>query len=136
MSKLNARQWALYEFLKSKYDDGKFISTEAIVNALPQHYSITDGCGSKCRLLVSDVRVINNNDTIQKLIISSRNEHSNGYKIGTQEECNEYLNKRFDTLMKSLKFQFKLRKKTRQDGQMKMTFGTSERDVIEAFIKQ
>lgn len=72
---------------------------------------------------------INENKTIQKIIISSHK----GYKIANKEEADEWLNKDWDKLMKALKRHNAKRIKIHKDGQMRIVFD-SERDTIEAFI--
>lgn len=127
---LTTRQWDLYKFLKSQYEEGRYISKREICDNLPQHYSINQGETRLCRTIESDVRKINDNIIIQKIIVSNRK----GYKIGTREECEVYLEKRFKRDLKSLKLNWALSKKVQLDGQMRLTFG-QEREFIETFIK-
>ena len=68
---------------------------------------------------------------MQKVIVSNKT----GYKIGNEKECSEYLERRFKSVLKSLKSLWEYKKRLEQNGQMRITFG-SERDTIESFIKE
>lgn len=131
-SKLNTRQWDLYNFLKSQFEEGRYISKIEICTNLPQHYSVGKNLSRFGRTIEDDVRIINDSLVIQKIIVSN----TKGYKIGTKEECEEYIEKRFNRDLKSLKLNWALSKKMNLDGQMRLTFGKQERDFIEAFIKE
>ena len=124
---LNTRQWDLYNYLKENYAEGIYISKYEICQALPYHYNFNVNETRMCRLLENDVRIINNSDIIQKIIVSNKH----GYKIGNDAEITEYLNRRFRRDLKSLKLNWQLANKVALDGQMRLTFG-NERDVIEA----
>lgn len=124
---LNARQWHLYNYLKENYAEGNFISKYEICQALPNYYTFNVNETRMCRALETDVRIINNSELIQKIIVSNKH----GYKIGNDAEITEYLNKRFRRDLKSLKLNWQLANKVALDGQMRLTFG-NERDIIEA----
>lgn len=129
---LTTRQWDLYIFLKTYYKEGYYISKQTICKNLPQHYQIKDNETRTCRTLENDVRKINNSGLIQKIIVSNKN----GYKIGNEQECEKYIQKRFLRDLKSLKLNWKLVDKVEMDGQCKFTFGKGyERNYVETFIK-
>lgn len=128
---LNSRQWKLYNYLKEKYTEKRYISKQEICRDLSNEYHIKEKETRLCRLIEEDVRRINNAGVIQKIIISS----SKGYKIGNEEECRKYIEKRFKRDLKSLKLNWLLANKVKMDGQMKIVFNT-ERDFIETFIKE
>lgn len=130
MENLNTRQWDLYNFLKQKYPEGRFISKNEIAEALPEHYQVKDGETRKCRAIENDIRFINKCELIQKIIVSNQK----GYKIGNEAEITEYLNRRFRRDFKSLKLNWDLSRKVALDGQMRLTFG-GERNIIEAIPK-
>lgn len=126
---LNSRQWSLYNFLKEQYADGVYISKKEICKALPQYYTLDNKATRLCRDIEHDIRVINESTKIQKIIVSNRK----GYKIGNKDEVDDYLSKRTALEVKSRNLTKKLKIKAKLDGQMKLTLGTNERDVIEAF---
>ena len=128
---LTTRQWDLYIFLKTYYKEGVYISKQTICRNLPQHYQIKDKETRTCRAIENDIRKINNSDLIQKIIVSNKN----GYKIGSKEECEKYIEKRFLRDLKNLKLNWKLVDKVESDGQCRFTFGKGyERDYVETFI--
>lgn len=126
---LTPRQWDLYNFLKSQYADGVYISKAQICEALPEHYEIKQNETRACRDIEFDVRIINSNEIIQKVIVSSQK----GYKIGNEAECELYLKTRIKREVQSFRLTKMLKKKLKKNNQMRLTFGTSERDVIEAY---
>ena len=125
---LTPRQWDLYNYLKSQYADGVYISKQDICKALPQHYQIKENESRWCTLIEFDVRAINECPIIQKIIVSNKK----GYKIGNKEEVTEYLNKRFRRDSKNMKLNWALADKVALNNQMRLAFG-NERDVIEAY---
>lgn len=127
---LNTRQWDLYLFLKSKYSENRYISKLEICTALPMHYKYGADDEHKCRMIEADVRIINSQEEIQKIIVTNKT----GYKIGTKAEVTEYLNRRFRKAGKAMKLNWLLANKVGLNGQMRLTFG-NERDVIEAYMK-
>ena len=129
--KLTTRQWDLYNFLKSQFEEGRYISKKEICANLPQHYEYDTKATRLCRTIENDIREINECPIIQKIIVSN---HS-GYKIGSKEECEEYIEKRFNRDLKNLKLNWALSKKVNLDGQMRLTIN-KERDFIEAFIRE
>ena len=129
---LTTRQWALYNYLKNNYEEGTYITKQAICRDLPNFYEIKNDETRVCRTIEEDVRVINDCDTIQKLIVSNRT----GYKIGSRHECAKYIERRFQRDLKSLKLNWKLLRKVEENGQCRFTFGEGyERNFIETFIE-
>lgn len=127
---LNARQWTLYSYLKKNYDEKRYISKQEIVNALPQFYEIKEGETRTCRDIEFDIRIINDDETIQKIIVSN----SKGYKIGTKEQVASYLVGRKEEAIRSLVLTYKLIRKAELNNQTRITFTPNERNVIEAYI--
>ena len=130
-SELTTRQWDLYNFLKSQYEREEYISKIEICTNLPQHYSVGENLSRFGRTIEEDVRAINDSLVIQKIIVSN----NKGYKIGTKEECEEYIDKRFQRDLKSMKLNWQLIKKVELDGQMRITLSKYEKEYIETFIK-
>ena len=132
MSKdLTTRQWELYRHLKNNYSDDKYISKKEIVENV-QGYEVKDGETRFCRDIEFDVRIINDNEDIQKIIVSC----SKGYKIGTPEQVHDYLVSREIEAKNSLKLTYKLRRKAEKNNQFRIKFGKYERDVIEAYLRE
>lgn len=135
MSKeLTTRQWDLYNFLKSNYSEEQYISKKEIVEHFPHYYEIKqnelEGGRGICREIEVDIRTINENETIQKIIVSN----SKGYKIGTPQQVHDYLWSRENEAKRSLVLTYKLRHKAELNGQFRLQFGKSERNVIESYL--
>lgn len=126
---LTTRQWQLYRFLKKKAKENRYISKKEICDNLKKYYEYKEEQKRLCRSIERDVRIINDSNEIQKIIVSN----SEGYKIGNKEEVENYLKKRFLRDLKSLKLDWKISKKVKMDKQMRVVFN-SERDTIEAFM--
>ena len=126
---MNTRQYELYKFLKENYADGKYISKKEICEALPQYYIYNENTNRHNVDIEIDIRSINDWDNMQKCIVSCKK----GYKIGNEQECNEYLSRRFDSIFKSLKSLHAIKKRLEQNGQFRLVFG-KERDIMECFI--
>ena len=124
---LNTRQWDLYNYLKENYAEGVYISKYEICQALPQHYNVNVNETRMCRLVENDIRIINDDDIIQKIIVSN----NKGYKIGNKVEVDNYLNRRTNSEKKSRDLTKKLKRKAKLDGQY--TWLGKKRDVIEAY---
>ena len=131
MSDLTPAQWELYNLLKQRYDDEKYISKKEICEALPNYYQIKENETRTCRDIEFDVRAINDSDIIQKIIVSN----SKGYKIGTKEQVADYLTGRKVEATKSLCLTYKLIHKAELNNQCKIAFGKGEREYIESYIK-
>ena len=130
MSKeLTTRQWDLYNFLKNNYDEEIYIPKSEIVKYV-FGYQVKEEDTRFCRDIEFDVRAINENETIQKIIVSS----SKGYKIGTPQQVHDYLWSRENEAKRSLVLTYKLRHKAELNGQFRLQFGKSERNVIESYL--
>ena len=131
MSRLESRQWALYAYLKERGD--QWSKQEDIAKDLFEWYPFADGYfhDSKARLqMTMDIRAINDNATIQKIIISS----SNGIKLANEEEFNRYIRSEYKSVFKKL---MRIRTKERKgklDGQTQFNFSGFEQ--IEAFLRE
>lgn len=123
------QQWALYRFLKDNYSEDKYISKTEICNALPEYYSIKEGETRLCRDIEFDVRDINSDVTIQKIIVSNRK----GYKIGNPEQVHDYVYSNIIANKQNLKHYYKLKRKAELNNQYRLQFG-EEREVIEAYL--
>lgn len=128
MANLNTRQWLLYTYLKEHYTENDYISKKELADHCG--YSYDDKSQRNCVDMEADVRAINDCDIIQKIVVSD----SKGYKIGNEQQVFDYLNKRFNRDLKSMKLNWKLTRKVKMDKQMRIVFG-GERDTIETFIR-
>lgn len=126
-NKLNSRQWKLYRFLKE--NSGWHSAKELAVELYDFSGSKFLGSGAQ-RLISYDIQVINENETIQKVILSDRNK---GIKIASKKEFSAFICKQYDALWKRKKRLDKIARKGLKDKQMRIVFGR-ERNTIEAFI--
>ena len=126
---MNVRQYDLYNFLKENYADNKYISKKEICEALPEYYTYDTNTNRHNVEIEQDVRAINEWCNMQKCIVSNKR----GYKIGNEQECNDYLQRRFNSLFKSLKTLWTIKKRLEQNGQYRLVFG-NEREIMECFI--
>lgn len=129
MKELTTRQWELYNFLKDNYSEDEYISKKTIVENI-KSYEIKEGETRFCRDIEYDVHDINANEKIQKIIVSS----PKGYKLGNPAQVHDYLWGREIQAKESLKLTFKLRRKAELNGQYRLQFGKSERNVIESYL--
>lgn len=129
--KLTARQYKLYEYLKENYEEGVYISKQKICNDLSEFYKINEKETRVCRALEEDVRKINDDDTLTKIIVSNKN----GYKIGSKVEVQKYIKKRMLRDVKSINLTKKIARKYKLDRQMQMVWN-SEKPMVETFIEK
>lgn len=131
MAMLNSRQWALYAYLKDRGD--QWTKQEDIAYALNEWYRFLESDNfhdSNARLLMTkDIRAINDNEVIQKIIISG----SKGIKLANEEEFSLYIKRQYGSVLRRLQRIRHKEKKGAMDGQTRIVF-KSERDVIEAFL--
>ena len=125
---MNTRQHKLYQFLKDNYRDGRYISKKEICEGLPTLYTYDENTNRHNVEIEQDVRAINEWDNMQKCIVSCKK----GYKIGNENECNEYLQSRFDSVFKTLKYLNNIKKRLEQNGQFRLVFG-KERNIMECY---
>lgn len=122
-TKMNTRQWKLYEFLKEHMEH--FLSRKAIMRLSGLYENETS------RTLTRDLQVIKENPTINRILITSRK----GIKIAsTKEEANEYLEREKIEILSRFKRYFQQSKQYGLDKQTQIVFN-SEKDTIEVFIK-
>ena len=134
---LNTRQWDLYNYLKAHYSEDHYISKMEIANEFPQYYEIKEnelkGGRGICREIEVDVRIINQDLNIQKIIVSSKD----GYKIGNPEQVHDYVYRGIEEAKNKLKLMYLLKRKASYNGQYLLRFGVSKaRDHIEAYMEQ
>lgn len=130
-SELNTRQWTLYNFLKENAN--KCFTQCEIASIFPNLYPTAGDTPFHDTLarktMTDDIRVINNSNVIQKIIIST----PRGIKIASEDEFDKYINQEFAAVFRRLARVRKKAKKAALDGQIRLTFG-KERDTIEAFV--
>ena len=136
-SELTPIQWALYRFLKER---GNVWTTQYhIARELGKEYTEyfyddnpNDFHDSLIRhRMTADIRKINDSGAIQKIIISS----GKGIKLATEEEFDEYIRKEVGAALRRLMRAKRKAEKGKRNGQLKITIGKYEREVIEAFIE-
>lgn len=127
---LNTRHYKLYEYLKDNYEEGKFISKQQICKDLNEFYKMNEKETRYCRKLEEDVREINDDETLTKIIVSNKK----GYKIGSKEEVQKYIKKRMLRDVKSINLTRKLARKYKLDKQFQIVFN-SEKEIIETFME-
>lgn len=130
---MNKRQFALYNYLKEQGD--KWTFQEEIARNLVEWYYFKSGenfHNSNARLLMTkDIRAINDDPVIQKIIISS----PRGIKLANETEFNAYIKGQYKSVFSKLKRIRQKERKASLDGQTRLVF-KSERDCIEAFLKE
>ncbi|HHX66963.1 MAG TPA: hypothetical protein GX708_02760 [Gallicola sp.] len=138
IKKLNNRQWALYLYLKYQAEENNGWKKRIdILRDLSGHYRFNMDTDKKdlyynksAQLLTRDVREINKNGIIQKIIVSDAQK---GLKLGTQEEVELSFERELMSILKKLKNYHIKVQKAKDNGQVRLTFDL-ERDYIEAFI--
>lgn len=134
-SKLTTRQWKLYQTLKISKD--YWITQKILYGFVKKFYSPWrkkgDFHNSKARIeMTRDIAVINNDPTIQKIILSGRR----GIKIANRDEYKEWSTLKWMAVSRLIKKLKNKDEKARLDGQMKLIFKPSEeRDYYETFEK-
>lgn len=116
MLNITQRQESLYNLL---IECKNWVSKEYIVVSLPKEYQrfgeySNDHNSTAYSQIRNDVRALNESSDIEKIIVSS----PKGYKIATQEEAKEYIQKRFKRDLRSLKLNYKLVNKCKLNGQI------------------
>lgn len=135
---LNNRQWVLYLYLKYQAEENNGWKKRIdILRDLSEYYSFNKTTNKKdlyynksAQLLTRDVREINKNGIIQKIIVSDAQK---GLKLGTQEEVELSFERELMSILKKLKNYHIKVQKAKDNGQVRLTFDL-ERDYIEAFI--
>lgn len=83
------------------------------------------------QVLTNDIREINNDLSVEKIIISSRN----GIKLATKDEAMRYIKGQYAALFRKLKRIRTLEKKARLDGQFKI-FTDENGDFVSSFVEE
>ena len=118
-TKMQSRQWRLYEYLKEQDD---FKSIPEIMDQL--NYD-------NRRLLTADLQAIKVNPTINKILITSRV----GIKLASsKEEADMYLEREKIEILSRLKRYIQQAKQMQLDNQTQIVWN-SEKDTIEVFKK-
>lgn len=120
-------QWMIYNYLKEKSEKDEWTSQDELVRYLAKNNYFIDK-----RSLRKNIQMIRQADVIQKVILTS---YSQGYKIMNDESQIEILEKRKIAILKSLKQYWRDIKRLSLDNQTKLTFGSKEREYIEALLK-
>ena len=128
---LNARQFALYHFLKER--GNQWTKQEDVAYALFDWYPIYGGenfhnCTART-IMTNDIRAINNSDLVDEVIISG----NLGVKLATEEEFDNCIRREYRAVFNKLKRIRKKERKGKLNGQARLVFKT-EREVIEAFL--
>ena len=119
-TKMNTRQWKLYEFLK---EQDNMISRKEIMDQL--------GLWENSRVLTKDLQVIKENPVINRILITNRK----GIKLAsTKEEADFYLEKEKIEILSRLKRYFQQSHQIQLDNQTQIVWHT-EKDTIEVFKK-
>lgn len=133
MKELNNRQKELLEFLKQNTD--RYVSKKEICKALPfaypRHLENHNNEGNKSQAFKNiscDVRALNFSD-MQQIIISKNNL---GYKLATEEEAVDFVQRRFRRDLKALKLDHKLSQKINRNHQL--FFSNNDIQEFKTFI--
>lgn len=133
MSKLNTRQWRLYNELKAIGD--VWTKQRELAELLPDFYPYERAEAfhdSAARLLMTkDIAAINKSDAVQKIIISD----ARGVKLANKEEAWTFIERKYTAAIKSLEKVRKMERKAGLDGQARLVFG-AERPIIQAFLQE
>ena len=130
---MNNRQKELLDYLVANQD--KYVSKKQICKdlpfAYPRHLENNNNEGNKSVAfsnISSDVRFINNSD-YEKIIIYKANK---GYRLASEEDASDYLQRRFRRDLRALKLDHKLAQKIKRNHQLYL----SENDIqeIKTFI--
>lgn len=118
---LTYRQKRLYEYLRSKSLENRYITKEEICTDLPELYdreseTASEHNSSAFARIREDATAINQSD-MGMIITSSRK----GYKIGNQKQTKSYLYRYQMKHLRGLKRYWKMLKKAQENGQLAMT---------------
>ena len=132
---LNERQKRLYKFLLDKSTTNEYISKEEICTNLKELYprneeKTNEHSSSAFALIRKDVRAINSSDAY-KIVISSKK----GYKIATEPEAINYIERRFKRDLKSLKVNWNLKSKIGLNHQLTIK-GDEVYKEIQTFVER
>lgn len=131
---MNTRQWETYNIIKERSLNGNWTSRKQLYK-LNEEYPNINGIfnnSSTARMINEDIHVINDDDTIQKIILSNS---VKGYRLANENEMENYFNKRKIEVFAKLKHLNKLMKKAGLNNQTRITFTEHEREVIESLLR-
>ena len=124
---LTSMEWEVYKLLKERSKRGIWTMQNDIHN-----YFLCFGKNVSFRNVRQMIYNIRHCDIIQKVVISC----NKGYMIMTdKEEHRAILDKQLHEALKKLKQYHKELDRLSKNGQMKLTFNTSERNFIESLLK-
>lgn len=131
---MNTRQWETYEIIKSRSLNGLWTSRLELYQWNSAYPKVKGefGNSSSARMINEDIHEINENDIIQKIIISNS---SKGYRLANENEMVEHIDKKKKEVFKKIKHLNKMLKKASLNHQKRLTFSEHERDEIESLLK-
>lgn len=146
MEKMNNRQWAAYNLIKSRSEMGQSVSQREICDnySIDYHfdgYSWAKGSNThdKCLKVWQDVHFINASSEVEKIIVMDKFT----YRLATEEEAREYFAKLQERAVKAFVRASNVRRKIKADGQGKLVScqgneideESKARRFVEAFMK-
>lgn len=136
---LNGNQWALANFLEDVFSENpeKIITKEMIVENFPDTYKrneekkhgISNHNSCAFAQIRRNIRAIRNSKVWFHIIITK----NNGYKIATQKEAEEYIHRTLNSTIRKLAMISNLSHHYKTDGQMRLTFDTKMKEIVDVF---
>lgn len=123
---LSTIEWLVYNYLKERTSNGLWTTQKDL-----QLYLESKGYHRELRNIRDYVYNIRHCEIIQKVILSN----SNGYRIMSSEEEFEMIEAKKISALKKLKQVYDDIKRVKANGQLRFKLTSSERDVIESFLK-
>lgn len=146
-AKMNARQWATYNLIKKRSEQGLETTQERVYNnyAIEDHedgysWAVGRNTHDRCLKVWEDVHFINASSEVEKIIIMDKFT----YRIATEEEANAYFEKLREKAIKAFSRAYNVKRKIKADGQGKLIScqgkeidGESKaRRFVETFLKE
>lgn len=133
-SGLNARQWALYRYLKDKGDE--WTTQEQVAREMSHIYFDNDKerpfHDRRVRhQITGDIRAINESDYIHKPILSG----AKGVKLANEQEFDKYIGASINSAVNRLKRLKKLALKGDKNNQYRLKLSEYQKEVYESFVK-
>ncbi len=125
---LNTKDWLVYNYIKDKSEQGLWSKQQEIID-----YLATKEINIKKRSLRSVINKIRSCDIIQKIVLTS---YTKGYRLMTNEEEFEYLERRKISILKMLKQYYKDINRFSKDNQTRLVFTPYERNIVESLLKE
>lgn len=143
-TKLNTRQWALYNLIKQRTLEGVRTTCADICEALPEHYQLNKNQThhySNCPVIYKDCEELNLSSEIEKVIITDNNDF---HIAKSEEEAMEYAVKLAKRAAHRFKRYWAIADKCAKDGQGKLvschgdeiTEESNARRFVEAFLEE